>query len=131
MIDVCKLMGGVVFTVSCSLSLNGNMITKIFALSDTGVLGFSFINSHCASTVAEFTGAPLRKPKKYIIIKGYNGRTGKSVTHYLECNLTFDNSKLLRILFPVLDLGNHNLILGSHWFSHYDIKPDLRCRHLE
>ena len=31
----------------------------------------------------------------------------------------------------MLDLGNHDLILGSRWFKYYDVKPDLRRRRLE
>ena len=66
-------MGGIAFTVSCNLSLNGNMVTTIYALPDTGALGFSFIDMHCALAVAKFIGAHIRPLKEPIAIKGYDG----------------------------------------------------------
>src|SRR5689334_19097382 len=124
-------MGGKAFTVSCSLSSNGNTVTKVFALPDTGAHGFSFIDTHCATTVAKFLGVPLRKLANPIAIKGYNGKVGSSVTHYLQCTLVVDGRRLPENPFLVLDLGNHDVILGSMWFAHHDIKPDLRRRCLE
>ena len=31
----------------------------------------------------------------------------------------------------MLDLGNHDLILGLQWFEYYDVKPDLRRQRLK
>jgi hypothetical protein len=124
-------MGGIAFTVSCSLSANGKSVITIYALPDTGALGFSFMDTRCALSSVKFLRTPLKKLRQPIAIKGYDGRKGKNVTHYLECTLTLDGRRLVAVPFLVLDLGNHNLILGSQWFAHYDVKPDLQRRRLE
>ncbi len=130
-IDIRKLIGGVAFTVSCNLSANGNTVTTIYALPDTGAHGFAFMDTRCAMASAKFLGVPLRKLQDPIAIKGYDGREGRAVTHFLECTLTIDGRRLTLVPFLVLDLGNHDLILGSQWFEYYDVKPDLRRRRLE
>jgi hypothetical protein len=71
-IDIHKLIGGIAFTVTYNLSLNRNMVTNIFALPDTGALGFSFINTQCALTIIKFVGTQIKPLKEPIAIKGYN-----------------------------------------------------------
>jgi len=125
-----KLIGGRAFTVSCNLSSNGKTVTQLFALPDTGANGFAFMDTRCAVTTAKFLGLPFERLKKPIAIKGYDGHRGKAVTHYLRCTLAIDNRRLVRVPFLVLDLGNHDLILGALWFAHFDVMPDLRRRRL-
>ncbi len=60
---------------------------------------------------AKFLGVPLRKLQDPITIKGYNGRKGRAVTHFLEYTLTINSRRLTLVPFLVLDLGNHDLIL--------------------
>jgi len=85
-----KLMGGVAFTVACNLSLNGNTVTDIYALPDTGAQGLGFINIHCAIAISKFLGSCLTPLPSSIAIKGYNGKKGKEVMHFLECTLVID-----------------------------------------
>ena len=73
----------------------------------------------------KFLGVPLKKLQDLIAIKGYNSREGRVVTHFLECTLIINNQQLTLVPFLVLDLGNHDLILGSQWFKYYNVKPDL------
>jgi len=89
------------------------------------------MDTRCAVTIAKFLGLPFTKLRKPIAIKAYNSHRGKAVTHYLQCTLALDGRRLVNVPFLVLDLGNHDLILGSLWFAHFDVKPDLRRRRLE
>ena len=114
-------MGGVAFTISCDLSLNGKTVSQVYALPDTGANGFAFIDTRCAKAIAMFLKLPLQRLESPIRIRGYDGHANQSVSHYLICNLVVDQRRLLQVPFLVLDLGNHDLILGSDWFSHYDV----------
>ncbi len=72
---------------------------------------------------------PRTLPKP-IFPKGYNGVAGNSITHYIIFNIKIDGYRLAEILFLILDLGNHNAILGDSWIDHFDVLPDLRNRKL-
>ena len=50
---------------------------------------------------------------KPIFLKGYNGVAGNSITHYIIFNIKIDGYRLAEIPFLILDLGNHNAILGD------------------
>src|SRR6266536_4343350 len=112
-IDIQKLIGGVAFTVSCNLSVNGNIVTTIYALPDTRAYRFVFMDTCCVMASVKFLGVPLRKLQDPIAIKGYDGREGRVVTHFLEYTLTINGRRLTLVPFLVLDLGNYDLILGS------------------
>ena len=77
--------------VSCNLSANGNTVTTIYALPNTRAHGFLFMDTCCTMASAKFLGVPLRKLQDPIAIKGYNGRQGRAVTHFLECTLTINS----------------------------------------
>jgi hypothetical protein len=123
-------MGGVAFTILCDLSFNGNTVSQIYALPNTGANGFAFIDTRCAKAITTFLGTPLLLLESSIRIRGYDGQAKQRVSHYLLCNLVVDQRRLPQVPFLVLDLGNHDLILGSDWFSYYDVKPDMRRRKL-
>ena len=72
-INVQKLIGGVAFIVSCNLSVNGNIVTIIYALPNTRAHGFLFMDTCCVMASTKFLGVPLRKLQDPITIKGYDG----------------------------------------------------------
>ena len=80
---------------------------------------------------AKFLGVPLKKLRDLITIKGYDSREGRVVTYFLECTLMINSRRLTLVPFLVLDLGNHDLILGLKWFEYYNVKLDLCHRRLE
>jgi hypothetical protein len=129
-IDVRRLMGGEAFTVPCSLASNGNFVDNISTLPDSGANGFAFINTHCALDISKFLGLQAYRLEKPIGAKGYDGRQGQSITHVLVCDLMIDNRRLKDVPFLMLDLGNHDIILGAKWMAYFDILPDLRRRRL-
>ncbi len=85
----------------------------IYALPDTRAHRFTFMDTRYVMASAKFLGVPLRKLQDPITIKGYDGREGRVVTYFLEYTLTIDSRRLTLVPFLVLDLGNHDLILGS------------------
>jgi hypothetical protein len=129
-IDLSQLMGGEAFTVLCSLTHNGTYVDRISALPDSGANGFAFIDTDCAKDVMKFTGCKATSLDRPIVAKGYNGVRGNPITHYLLIDLVIDGRRLVEIPFLILDLGNHDIILGAKWMAYFDIQPDLRRRKL-
>ena len=114
------------FIVPYSLVYNRIYIIYISILLDLGANGFAFLDTRCAKDVMKFLGrkaTPLGRP---ITAKGYDGVPGKPITHYLSLDLVIDRRRLVEIPFLILDLGNHDMILGAKWMSYFDIYPDLK-----
>ena len=113
-------MGGRHFTVPCTLSKNGYGIT-LSALVDSGANGFAFMDTACANDISTFLNLkpePLVRP---IIPKGFDGQPGKAVTHMLTLHLSLDGQRQEDIPFMILDLGNHDVILGLKWMSYFNV----------
>ena len=117
--------------VSYNLSVNGNIVTMIYTLPNTRAYRLLFIDTCYIIASTKFLGVPLRKLQDPITIKGYNSCQGRVVTHFLEYTLTINSRQLTQVPFLVLNLGNHDLILGLQWFKYYNIKPDLCCQQLK
>jgi hypothetical protein len=129
-IDLSQLMGGETFTVQCSLTYNGTYVDYISALPDSGANGFAFLDTSCAKDVMKFLGCEAICLDRPIIAKGYNGVRGHPITHYVLIDLVIDRRRLVEIPFLILDLGNHDMILGAKWMAYFDIQPDLKRRKL-
>lgn len=65
-----------------------------------------------------------------IPVKGFNGKPAPAISHYITMHLLIDQRKILCIPFLILDLGQHDVILGKHWLAAFDVKPDCRRRKL-
>ena len=129
-IDLSQLIGGETFTVQCSLAYNGTYIDYISALPDSRANGFVFLDTSCAKEVMKFLGYDAIRLDRPILAKGYNGVCSKPITHYLSIDLVVDGRRLVEIPFLILDLGNHDMILGAKWMAYFDIQPDLKRRKL-
>lgn len=104
-------MGGNHFTVPCTISRNGYGI-NLDALADTGANEFAFIDTACAIDVAKVLDIKATRLEKPITVKGFDGKRGKVVTHILILHLSIDGRRQTNIPFCILDLGNHDIILG-------------------
>lgn len=122
-------MGGRPFIVPCIVSCNGYGI-DLCALPDSGANGFAFMNTTCAIDVAKFLGVKAKRMPKPIQVNGFDGKRGKSITHFLILTLTIDGRRQLDIPFCILDLGNHDVILGLKWMEHFDVQLNPRERKL-
>jgi transposase InsO family protein len=124
-----QFLGGKQFTVSCRVSHNGYAV-QTSALADSGANGFVFIDTRFACDLMKFLNVspiPLSKPCP---IKGYNGKPGKPVSKLLNLHLEVDGHRQKNIPMLILDLGNHDLILGRKYFAHFDIWLDSRNQRL-
>ena len=119
-INLTKLFGSKHFTFPCKLSKNGHAVTT-YSLVDTGANGFSFVNTSFAISLAKFLNIKAKRLVRPIPIKGYNGQYRNQATHFLILNLTIDKHYQTDIPCVILDLGNHDLILGLQWMSKYGI----------
>ena len=113
-------MGGNNFTMSCTLSKNGYGIV-VPSLLDTGANGFAFIDTTFAIQLAKFLNIKTKPLNRTIQAKGFDGKTSKVITHLLILNLTIDGHRQEEVPFLILDLGNHDLILGLKWMSYFNV----------
>ena len=118
-------MGGRHFTVPCTISYNGFGI-DLHALADTGANGFAFINTACAIDTAKFLNIKATQLEEPIAVKGFDGKRGHAATHILTLHLSVDGRRLTDIPFLILDLGNHDLILGLKWMDYFNVWLDPR-----
>ena len=63
-------------------------------------------------------------------MKGFDGQPGRPATHAIILNLSIDGHQQQKIPMLVLDLGNHDLILGRKWLSYFDIWLDVQNQRL-
>jgi len=82
--------------------------------ADTGANGFAFINTTCAMILQSSSpqGRTLVRP---ITTKGFDGRQGKPVTHFLTLHLSLERPTPREHPVLDLDLGSHDVILGLKW----------------
>jgi hypothetical protein len=111
--------------VNCNLSTNGYRVTSS-ALVDTRANGFVFINTLFAYDIAKLLGLKAQRLPYTIGTKGYDGKAGERITHYLRLHITVDGRRQYNIPLLILDLGSHDLILGRKWLAYFDILPDCR-----
>jgi len=123
------LIGGKHFTVPCTLAYNGYGV-QTSALVDSGANGLVFIDTRCAADLAKFLNVALTPLPTPCSVKGFDGKPGRSATHAIILNLGIDGHRQQKIPMLILDLGNHDLILGRRWLSHFDIWLDVRNRRL-
>ena len=122
-------MGGKAFTMECTITTNGYS-TLTAALIDSGANGFSFINTVLVYDIAKFHGLNVSKLPCPIRVKGYDNKTATSATRYIRFGLLLDRRKFVNMPFVILDIGNHDIILGKTFFEYYNTKLDIKSRKL-
>ena len=122
-------MGGKSFTIPCTVTRNG-LGVKTASLLDTGANSFPLINTSIADRIAEFTGACIEPLPQEIPVKGFDGNIAHSATSYIRLHMRIDGRSLYNVPFVILDLGNHDILLGRKWLSYLDLKLDVRKRRI-
>jgi Retroviral aspartyl protease len=122
-------MGRRHFTILCTISHNGYGI-DLHALADTRANGFAFIDTACAIDTAKFLNIKATELKEPIAVKGFDGKQGYAVTHFLTLHLSIDGQRQTNIPFCILDLGNYDIILGLKWMDYFNVWLDPRRRTL-
>ena len=116
------------FVFPCTLKSLNNQIL-LYALVDNGAIGYGFINSSLARTVChDLNILPFRLAKPRII-KAYNGRLGKPVTHVLYVRLVIEKHSEYDCLLLITDL-DYDIILGKLWICKYGPLLDIRDHRL-
>jgi hypothetical protein len=82
-------MGGPYLTIPYSLSYNGYLV-NVSSLTNSRVNSFAFINTLFTIDIATFFNLKFQRLPKPISIKGYNGKLGTRITHFLRMHLTVD-----------------------------------------
>jgi hypothetical protein len=113
-------MGGRHFTIPCTISHNGYRV-DLHALANTRANGFAFIDTACAINTAKFLNIKATRLREPVVVKGFNGKQGHVVTHTLTLHLSINGRRLTNIPFCILDLGNHDIILGLKWIDYFNV----------
>jgi predicted aspartyl protease len=122
-------MGGKHLTTACTLASNGYSVTS-HALIDSGANGFVFIDTLCAADIAKYLNLKTQRLPYDVSVKGYDGKAGQPITHYIRLHLTIDGRRLYNTPLLILDLGSQDLILGRKWLAHLKILVDCDAHYL-
>ncbi|PVH67414.1 hypothetical protein DL98DRAFT_381831, partial [Cadophora sp. DSE1049] len=123
------LIGGPHFTYPCRLSRNGYSI-QLRSLIDTGANGFAFLNKPFAKKIQQFCSITPRRLLQPISIKGYDSKVNNQITSYLSLSFTIDKRRMINMPFFLLELGNHDFILGRIWLEYFKVLPDVASKAL-
>ena len=124
-----SLIGGQHLTIACILSTNGTSVA-LYTLIDSRANRFIFVNILFAIDLARSFNITTARLPSSIQVKGYDGRPGKPVTHYIRLHLTVDQRRQYNVPLLILDLGSHDIIIGRKWLAYFDVLPDCRRRRL-
>jgi hypothetical protein len=122
------LLGGTAFTIACTVSNNGLGI-RTSSLVDTRANGHTFIDTKFVKTVEHFLGVspvPLQTPCK---VRGFDGQQTTPITHSIELALMVDGRRI-RTPMLIVELGEHDMILGRKWFVGTGVLIDCKNRRL-
>lgn len=73
---------------------------------------------------------PTQQLKTAAGTKGFNGRPGSPITHIIVLHLVINGRRFLNQPFLILDLGQHDIIVGRRWLAEKDVWMDVRNRRL-
>ena len=110
-IDLSWLIDENHFIVPCIILYSRYKI-DLDALTNTRANGFAFINTIYTIDIAKFLNIKATWLEKPITIKGFDGKYRKAIIYILILYLSLDRQQQTNISFCILDLGNHNIILG-------------------
>jgi hypothetical protein len=104
-------MGGRHFTILYIVSKNRYRVL-LTALVNSRANGFTFINIAYAINITKFFNLKIQPLTRLITTKGFNKQQGKPIIYILTLYLSLNSQRQEDIPFLILDLGNHDIILG-------------------
>ena len=105
-------------TVLCTLSRN-RVTVQTYALADTEANEFMFINTLFTVNLAKYLNMKAQWLFKPLTVKGYNEQNGNLITHILCLYLKINGQRQYNLPLLILDLENHDLILGWGWLVNF------------
>ena len=127
-IDLTRLIGGDALTMPCTISANGLGI-KSSSLIDTGANGYAFIDTKLAQLAEQFLGVEPQPLPLPCTVRGFDGKPAESAKKYIDVLLLIDG-RAIKAPMIILNLGDHDIILGRKWAAHADVLVDCRRRRL-
>jgi len=122
-------MSGTGFRVASRVSKN-QIALKTTALADTGANGHVFCDTKKAVEMIKFCGAKTTRLTNPLAVTDYAGRPGKDITHGIKMNLELDGVMYPNIFALITDCGQHDLLIGFHFFAQHQILLDPANRKL-
>ena len=116
-------MGGTGFRVASRVSKN-QIALKTNALADTGANGHVFCDTRKAIEIIKYCGAKTTRLPSPIPVTDYAGRPGKDITHGIKLNLELDGVMYPNTFMLITDCGQHDLLIGFHFFAQHQILLD-------
>ena len=129
-VNLNQLISGKHLTVLCTL-LRNEVTVQTYALADTEANRFTFINTLFTVNLAKYLNMKAQWLLKPLTVKGYNGQNGNPITHILCLHLKINGQRQYNLPLLILDLGNHDLILGWGWLVNFWILVDAANCHLQ
>lgn len=123
--DFGYLFGGESFLVPTQVVFN-NTALPVQTLADSGALGAIFINTDRAIELARLYNTPLHPLPQPIGTSGFDGHTGRPITHVIILHLLVDGRRFPSEPMLVADLGKYDMILGKNWLAKRDIWLDTK-----
>lgn len=87
---------------------------------DSGAQAKVIIDSSLAPAVAQALGTKVHRLPTPQSVKGFDGRRGRDITHYLEAHLHVDMRREHDVTILVADLGSTDMIIGLKWMHEYE-----------
>ena len=112
----------------CTISANGLGI-KSSSLIDTGANGYAFIDTKLAQLAEQFLGVEPQPLPLPCTVRGFDGKPAESAKKYIDVLLLIDG-RAIKAPMIILNLGDHDIILGRKWAAHADVLVDCRRRRL-
>lgn len=100
------------------------------SLADTGTNGSLFLDRQRTVELVRFYDMRIQRLEVPAETKGFDGRRGPSITHAMKLHLIVDGRRFHNQTFLLIDLGQHDLIIGCRWLAEQDVWMDVRNRRL-
>ena len=123
-IDLSKLLGRQGFHIDNQLAYNG-LSFPVTTLADTRANRYLFIDTKKAIKLAWFYNIPTEPLRQPVKTRGFSGSAGPQITHAIKLHLIVGGQQFLNQLFLILNLGQHEAIIGRQWFDEHDVWLDV------
>ena len=109
--------------VQCNLENRGEIQTR--TLLDTDAIGIAFVDKKMVRYICKVLQILFMKLAKPKLIKGFDSRPAKPITHAIYPTLTVQGHTKMLALLLVTQLGQHLIILSKSWICRHNVILDM------